>query len=58
MHLNISDSWKNILQTEFEKSYFKDLTEFVNIQNTTAHTDVTPKKKTFLQLLMPVLLMI
>jgi uracil-DNA glycosylase len=30
MHLNISDSWKNILQTEFEKSYFKDLTEFVN----------------------------
>ncbi|MBL4643746.1 MAG: uracil-DNA glycosylase [Flavobacteriaceae bacterium] len=29
MQLNISDSWKNILQTEFEKSYFKDLTEFV-----------------------------
>ncbi len=29
MQLNISDSWKNILQPEFEKSYFKDLTEFV-----------------------------
>jgi uracil-DNA glycosylase len=29
MHLNISDSWKNILQTEFEKPYFKDLTDFV-----------------------------
>ncbi len=29
MQLNISDSWKNILQTEFEKPYFKDLTRFV-----------------------------
>jgi len=29
MQLNISDSWKNILQIEFEKSYFKDLAEFV-----------------------------
>ncbi|MFT5213122.1 MAG: uracil-DNA glycosylase, partial [Patiriisocius sp.] len=29
MHLNISESWKNILQPEFEKPYFKDLTEFV-----------------------------
>jgi len=29
MHLNISDSWKNILQSEFEKSYFKDLLGFI-----------------------------
>ncbi len=29
MQLNISDSWKNILEVEFEKSYFKDLTKFV-----------------------------
>jgi uracil-DNA glycosylase len=29
MQVKIADSWKNILQTEFEKSYFKDLTEFV-----------------------------
>jgi len=29
MHLNIADSWKNILQPEFDKSYFKELTNFV-----------------------------
>ncbi|MFN0729621.1 uracil-DNA glycosylase [Polaribacter gochangensis] len=29
MHLNISDSWKNILQSEFEKHYFKNLIDFV-----------------------------
>ena len=29
MQLNISDSWKNILQTEFEKPYFINLTDFV-----------------------------
>lgn len=29
MQLIISESWKNILQEEFEKSYFKDLTRFV-----------------------------
>ena len=29
MQLKIADSWKNILQTEFEKSYFKDLSSFV-----------------------------
>ena len=32
MQLNISDSWKNILQTEFEKPYFKNLTSFVDDQ--------------------------
>ena len=29
MQLNINDSWKNILQTEFDKPYFKSLTNFV-----------------------------
>lgn len=29
MQVNIAESWKNILQTEFEKPYFKDLTDFV-----------------------------
>jgi uracil-DNA glycosylase len=30
MEVNIAESWKNILQTEFEKPYFKDLMRFVN----------------------------
>lgn len=29
MQLKIADSWKNILQTQFEKPYFKELTNFV-----------------------------
>ncbi|WP_299670140.1 uracil-DNA glycosylase [uncultured Polaribacter sp.] len=29
MQVKIGDSWKNILQNEFEKPYFKDLTSFV-----------------------------
>ena len=29
MQVNIADSWKNILQSEFEKAYFKKLTDFV-----------------------------
>ena len=32
MQLNISDSWKNILQTEFDKPYFKNLTDFIDSQ--------------------------
>ena len=32
MQLNISDSWKNILQIEFEKPYFKKLISFVDNQ--------------------------
>lgn len=32
MQLNISDSWKNILQTEFDKPYFKNLTDFIDNQ--------------------------
>ena len=30
MHLNIADSWKNILQHEFNKPYFKELSSFVD----------------------------
>lgn len=29
MHLNIADSWKNILKSEFEKPYFDELKDFV-----------------------------
>jgi len=29
MHVKIADSWKNILQPQFEKSYFNKLTDFV-----------------------------
>jgi uracil-DNA glycosylase len=41
MQLNISDSWKNILQTEFEKPYFKNLEKFVKseYQNYTCYPD-------------------
>ncbi|WP_347175345.1 uracil-DNA glycosylase [Polaribacter uvawellassae] len=43
MHLNISDSWKNILQTEFGKPYFINLIDFVKseYQNSTCY----PEKK-------------
>jgi uracil-DNA glycosylase len=30
MHLKIAESWKNILQKEFKKPYFKELSTFVN----------------------------
>ena len=29
MHVKIADSWKNILQPQFEKSYYNKLTDFV-----------------------------
>ncbi len=32
MQLNITDSWKNILKPEFEKSYFKKLSDFVDTE--------------------------
>ncbi|MEE9409265.1 MAG: uracil-DNA glycosylase [Polaribacter sp.] len=32
MELKIADSWKNILQHEFDKTYFKDLTNFVKLE--------------------------
>ena len=34
MQVKINDSWKNILQTEFEKPYFKNLTDFVKNEYT------------------------
>ncbi len=34
MHLNISESWKPLLQTEFEKPYFESLIKFVNEEYT------------------------
>ena len=30
MHLKIAESWKNILQIEFDKGYFKELVTFLN----------------------------
>ena len=33
MQVKIADSWKNILQNEFEKPYFNNLLEFVNQAN-------------------------
>ena len=41
MQVNIADSWKNILQPEFEKPYFKDLTNFV--KSAYAKTTCYPK---------------
>jgi len=32
MQVKIADSWKNILQSEFEKPYFKELTNFVDTE--------------------------
>ncbi|CAM1349278.1 uracil-DNA glycosylase [Tenacibaculum crassostreae] len=37
MQVKINDGWKNILQTEFEKSYFKNLVDFVKNEYAT-HT--------------------
>lgn len=32
MQVKIADSWKNILESEFEKPYFKTLTDFVKME--------------------------
>ena len=32
MQVKIADSWKNILQIEFEKPYFKQLSEFIKVE--------------------------
>jgi uracil-DNA glycosylase len=32
MKLKIADSWKNILDNEFEKPYFKDLLDFIKLE--------------------------
>ena len=39
MEVKIESSWKNVLEKEFEKKYFKDLTEFVKLeyQNSTVY---------------------
>lgn len=34
MNVKIADSWKNVLEKEFEKPYFKDLTDFVKKEYT------------------------
>lgn len=34
MQVKIADSWKNILESEFEKPYFKTLTDFVKMEYT------------------------
>ena len=46
MHLNISESWNNILQSEFEKPYFKDLTEFIKTEYS-SHTCYPQEKDIF-----------
>ena len=43
MQVKIADSWKNILQNEFEKPYFKDLTSFLN--NEYENYQCYPKEK-------------
>jgi len=35
MEVQIEESWKNILQTEFDKTYFKDLTDFLKKEYST-----------------------
>ena len=43
MQVKIADSWKNILQNEFEKPYFKNLTSFV--KNEYENYQCYPKEK-------------
>ena len=53
MELKIANSWKNILQNEFEKSYFKDLTSFIKEEY--GKYQCFPDKKDVLELLIFVL---
>jgi uracil-DNA glycosylase len=46
MQVNIAESWKNILQPEFEKPYFKNLTDFVKSEYT-QHTCYPKGKNIF-----------
>jgi len=46
MQVNIADSWKNILQPEFDKPYFKDLSNFVTSEYNN-HTCFPIKKDIF-----------
>lgn len=43
MQLKIADSWKNILQNEFDKPYFKELSEYVVSEY--QHHSCFPKEK-------------
>jgi uracil-DNA glycosylase len=43
MQLKIADSWKNILQNEFDKPYFKELSEYVVSEY--LHHSCFPKEK-------------
>ena len=36
MKVKIEESWEKVLQTEFDKPYFKDLTDFVRSEYATA----------------------
>ncbi len=46
MNVNIAPSWKNVLNDEFEKPYFKELAEFVK-QEYSSHTCFPPGKHIF-----------
>ncbi len=46
MQLKIADSWKNILQSEFDTPYFKELTSFVKLEYN-AHTCYPSKEDIF-----------
>ncbi len=50
MQVKIADSWKNILQQEFDKEYFKNLTDFVKNEYVTK--TCYPKGKDIFALLM------
>ena len=46
MNVNIAPSWKNVLNDEFEKPYFKELAEFVK-QEYSSYTCFPPGKQIF-----------
>jgi len=46
MNVNINESWKSLLATEFEKPYFLSLSEFVKIEYHT-HECYPPRKEIF-----------
>ncbi|MBO7645303.1 MAG: uracil-DNA glycosylase, partial [Alphaproteobacteria bacterium] len=47
MNVKIEDSWKNALSTEFEKDYFKKLTEFVRGEYLSGQTIYPAPKNIF-----------
>ena len=46
MDVKIEESWKSVLQTEFDKPYFKSLTDFVRTEYST-RTCYPPASKIF-----------